>query len=163
MDNLMNTVKQRASAQLDTQKTRATDGLSVIAGAVRQTTQQLRNDQHDGLAQYVDRAADQLDRFSNAIRQKDVDQLLRDARQMARRQPALFIGGSFAVGLLAARFLKSSRRERMYDSRDGRRVYDEAGYGSGSDNTRSYPARDAVADEVQEWSRNAGALDQERF
>lgn len=156
MDNLMNTVKQRASAQLDTQKTRATDGLSVIAGAVRQTTQQLRNDQHDGLAQYVDRAADQLERFSNAIREKDIDELLRDARQIARRQPALFIGGSFAVGLLAARFLKSSRR-------DNQRSSDESGYGSGTDSERSYPVREHVADEVREWSRDAGTPDQERF
>src|SRR3954464_9970283 len=111
MDNLMNTVKQRAAAQLDTQKTRATDGLSVMANAVRQTTQTLRNDHHESLAQYVDRAADQLERFSNVIRDKDMDQMLRDARNLARRQPALFIGGSFAVGLLAARFVKSSPRD----------------------------------------------------
>jgi hypothetical protein len=158
MANLMNTVKERATTQLDTQKSRATDGLSVIAGAVRQTTQQLRNEHHDGLAQYVGRAADQLERFSNAIRDKDVDELLRDARQLARKQPALFIGGSFAVGLLAARFLKSSRD-------GGVGTYDETGYGSGtaSANAYPYPERDRVEDEVREWSRNAGSPGQEHF
>ena len=151
MDNLMNTVKQRATAQLDTQKTRATDGLHVIAGAVRQTTQTLRSDQHDNLAQYVDRAADQLERFSEAIRDKDVDELLHEARDLARRQPALVVGGSFAVGLLAARFLKSSRR-------DGDRASvavanpprPERGHGS-------------VADEMDAWSRRAGAPGEEPF
>lgn len=156
MDNLMNTVKQRATAGLDTQKTRATDGLSVIASAVRQTTDNLRKEQHDTLAQYVDRAADQLDRFSTALREKDLDQLLQEARQLARRQPALFIGGSFAVGLLAARFLKSSQR-------DGSGGYDrrESGWGDGA--APAYPTRDSVADEVDVWSRNVSAPGQERY
>jgi len=156
MDSLMNTVKQRASEQLDTQKTRATDGLSLIAGAVRQSTQNLRNEQHDGLAQYVERAADQLERFSSTIRDKDLDQLLRETRQLARRQPAIFIGGSFAVGLLAARFLKSSRR-------DGDATYEEQGYARRSDDLRAYPIRDSVPDEMDQWSRRAGGTDQEPY
>ena len=152
----MNTVKERAAAQLDTQKSRATDGLSAITGAVRQTTAQLRTDHHEGLADYVDRAADQLDRFSTAIREKDVDELLRDARHFARRQPAVFIGGSFAVGLLAARFLKSSRRS-------GEGMNDQVGYRSAPATPGAYPERDRVSDEMRDWSRHAGAPDQEDF
>jgi hypothetical protein len=106
---LVETVKQRATAQLDSQKERATDGLTAVAQAVRTTTQQLRNEHHDVVAQYVERAADQIERFSNALRQKHLNELVDDAQRLARRQPALFIGGSFALGLLAARFLKSSR------------------------------------------------------
>jgi hypothetical protein len=56
-------------------------------------------------------SAEQLERLSNNLRDKDVNELLQDAQRLARRQPALFIGGSFAVGLLAARFLKSSRED----------------------------------------------------
>jgi hypothetical protein len=97
---------------LNTQKDRATDGLGSIAQAVRQTTGKLREDRQDMVAQYVEQAADQIERFSNSLREKDVSELLEDAQRFARRQPALFIGGSFAVGLLAARFLKSSRDER---------------------------------------------------
>jgi len=156
MDNLMNTVKQRAAAQLDTQKTRATDGLSVMANAVRQTTQTLRNDHHESLAQYVDRAADQLERFSNVIRDKDMDQMLRDARNLARRQPALFIGGSFAVGLLAARFVKSSPR-------DGNDWQDDQRDVSRRDSSTAYPIRDSVADDLSDWSTNPSAPDQEKF
>jgi hypothetical protein len=111
MDRLMDNVKQKAAAQLDSQKGRATDSISVIANAVRGTTTQLRNDQHDVIAQYVDRVADQLERVSTTLRDKDAGELLSDVRDFARRQPALFIGGSFAVGLLAARFLKSSRAD----------------------------------------------------
>jgi hypothetical protein len=110
MNQVVNTVKQRASAQLDTQKGRATDGLDAVTQAVRQTTEQLRAQQHDTLAQYIDTVADQLERVSTGVREKSVEELMRDVQQFARRQPALFIGGSFAVGLLAARFLQSSQR-----------------------------------------------------
>jgi hypothetical protein len=121
---LLDNVKQQASAQLDSQKGRATDGLSAIAHAVRGTTDELRREQHDVIAQYVERMAEQLEQFSTQLRNKDITALLADARQLARRQPAIFIGGSFAAGLLAARFLKSSRRaddERWARGEDGDR------------------------------------------
>ena len=121
---LIDDVKQRANAEIDSQKSRATDTLGVIANAVRGTTEQLRNDQHDVVARYIETAANQLDRMSTTLRNKDVNTLLTDARQLARRQPALFIGGSFVLGLLAARFLKSSsRHDRHRDDQQWAREY----------------------------------------
>ena len=111
-------VKDGATAQLNTQKSRAAAGLDSVAQAVRQTTQQLRSEQHETVAQYIDQAADQLERFSSRMRDKDVSEILRDVQQLARRQPALFIGGSFAVGLLAARFLRSSQENESYGGRE---------------------------------------------
>ena len=131
---LVNTVKQRATAQLDSQKGRATDGLHAIAEAVRGSTQQLREDQHDVVAEYVERAADRIEAFSSALRERDLDALVVDARRIAREQPALVIGASFAVGLAAARFLKSSRRPSG------------AWHGTGAPVPRDYTARDAVTD-----------------
>jgi hypothetical protein len=117
-------VRERATAQLSTQKDRATDGLGTIAHAVRQTTGQLREDRQDMVAEYVEKAADQLERLSNTLREKDINELLQDAQRLARRQPALFIGGSFAVGLLAARFLKSSSDARPADEYRARTTSD---------------------------------------
>jgi hypothetical protein len=37
-----------------------------------------------------------------------VGELIGDVEQFARRSPALFLGGAFALGVLAARFVKSS-------------------------------------------------------
>ena len=162
MDNLMDTVKQRANSQFDTQKGRATDSISAIAGAVRQSTQQLRDQQQDGLAQYVERAADQLERFSTGLRDKSADELIRDVRDMARRQPALFIGGSFAVGLLAARFLKSSRQGQGEYGYSGQQNFGRGGeYGY----TSGMPARDIQPrDYVGDVEGNAlGTWDRERF
>ena len=166
MDSLMDTVKQRASSQLTSQKGRATDSLSAIAGAVRQSTTQLRNEHHDGLADYVERAADHLERFSNGLRDKSADELMRDVRNVARRQPALFIGGSFAVGLLAARFLKSSRDGQWRGDEAERYGYQGASgvetpyYATGTSAVREIPPRDAVSDVDRGPS---GSLDRERM
>ena len=101
-------VRDAASAQVSTQKDRATDTLGTLASAVRQSTQTLRDQQQDTIAQFVERAADQIERFSATLRNRDLSQLMGDAQQFARRQPAVFIGAAFAAGVLAARFLKSS-------------------------------------------------------
>ena len=105
---VMDRVRDAASAQVSTQKDRATDTLGTLASAVRQSTQTLRDQQQDTIAQYVERAADQIDRFSATLRNRDLSQLMADAQGFARRQPAVFIGVAFVAGVLAARFLKSS-------------------------------------------------------
>jgi hypothetical protein len=116
-------VRERANAELSTQKDRAIDGLGSAARAVRQSTQQLREQDHGTVASYVEGAADQIERFSQRLREKDVGELLEDVQRLARRQPAWFVGSAFALGLLGARFLKSSREEDEYGSgRYGRRA-----------------------------------------
>jgi len=109
---IVDRVRDRAGAQLTTQKDMATDSIGTIARAVRGTTQELRDQHHDTLAQFVDRAADQLERWSTGLKNKDVTDLFRDAQQAARRQPVVFVGSAFAVGLIAARFMKSSAPHR---------------------------------------------------
>lgn len=118
-------VRERASAELTTQKERATDGLGTIAQVVRRSTQQLRDQQHDTVAQYIEQAADQLERLSTRLKEKNVSELLNDAQRLARRQPALFIGGAFVLGLLGARFLKSSSDRATGSSRFNRGLMPE--------------------------------------
>jgi galactokinase/mevalonate kinase-like predicted kinase len=130
---IVDKVKERATTQLSSQKVRATDELDNIAKAVRQTTQQLRADNHSGVAEYIDKAAEQLERFSHRLRDKDINEILEDARQLARRRPAMFIGGGFALGLLAARFIKSSQRnggrdEQRYAGQTGLDRYSTGAY-----------------------------------
>lgn len=113
-------VRQGAASQLSAQKNRAMDSLGNIAQAARQTTQALRDNQQDTIANYVSRAADQIERFSTRLRDRDITDLMQDAQQFARRQPAVFIGAAFAVGVLAARFLKSSASANEYGYGYGR-------------------------------------------
>ena len=48
---LIDKVKQGATAQLSTQKDRATEGIGSVVDAVRQSTQHLRDNQHDTIAE----------------------------------------------------------------------------------------------------------------
>jgi ElaB/YqjD/DUF883 family membrane-anchored ribosome-binding protein len=105
---LMDRVREGATTQLSRQKERATDGLGTVAQAVRQSTQPLRDQQHDTIAYYVEQAAQQLETLSTRLKEKDVSELVADAQRFARQRPALFIGSAFAVGLIGARFFKSS-------------------------------------------------------
>lgn len=117
---IVDRVRERAAAELSTQKDRAFDGLGTVAQAVRHSTQQLRDQQHGTLAAYVEQAADQLERVARQLREKDVGELMDDAQRLARRQPAVFIGSAFALGLVGARFLKSSSKRAQNEHRRDR-------------------------------------------
>ncbi len=109
-------VRQKAKSQLATQKERAAGTLESVAQALHQTGQQLREQDQGSIGQYADEAADRVERFSGHLRERNVDQLVGQAEDFARRQPALFVGGAFALGLLGARFLKSSSQGEGYSS-----------------------------------------------
>jgi hypothetical protein len=129
---IMDRVRERATAQLSTHKDRATDGLGSVSQAVRQSTKHLRDNKQDAIAQYVEKAADQIDRFSTQLKNRDVNELVNEVQRFARRQPALFVGSAFAIGVIGARFLKSS-------ADDNRRSYEP--YGTSSRGTIDYAGR----------------------
>lgn len=108
---LTDQARQRVSAQLTDQKGRAAEGLSSVAQALRQSGGQLRDQNQQNITVYFDQAAAQVERLSNYLQRRDLGQLIDDGERFARRQPALFLGGAFVLGLLGARFLKSSRPE----------------------------------------------------
>ena len=105
---MVDRARQTAAAQLTTQKTRAAEALGSVAAALRQSSQPLRDNNQLTLGDYAGKAADQLEQFSTRFRERDLTEVMDDVNRFARRQPALFVGAAFAVGALAARFLKSS-------------------------------------------------------
>jgi len=110
-------VRDTTYQRLGTQKDRATDTLGSVAGAVRSVTDQLRDSQ-PAIADYATRAADGIERWASQLRNQDIESTMRNVRQFARREPALFVGIAFGVGLLAARLLKSSSNDLHSDGGD---------------------------------------------
>jgi hypothetical protein len=101
--------KQAARSQLAVRKDQTAQGLSAVSSAVQEMGNKLRqNDQTSSYAQYADRAANQVQKFAGYLQSRDVGQIVNEAEDWVRRDPALAIGGAFVLGLLAARFLKSS-------------------------------------------------------
>ena len=102
----MGRLRERATAQLSTQKDLLASGIGNVATAARQSTPVLRERQHDAIAQYVDRAADGLDRFSAQLRDRDVNDIMVDVGRAAKKQPALFLGTAVAIGIIGARVVQ---------------------------------------------------------
>ncbi|MGI8856321.1 MAG: hypothetical protein ACR2JW_11265 [Thermomicrobiales bacterium] len=128
--------KQQATSQIASRKDQAVDSLGTVAEALRHTGEHLRqNDQH-GIAQYTDKAAERVEQFTDTLRGKDVQTIVRDVERYARQQPAVVLGGAFVLGLLGARFLKSTA-QRGDDEQGGGSGYDR-GYGYGGPRYNSY-------------------------
>jgi hypothetical protein len=107
--NVMDQARQAAISQLESQKGKAAESVGTMAETLHQAGQSMEGSGQP-VAQYVHRAADQLESLSRTLNERGVEDMLVDAEMFARRQPALFMGLAFAAGLAAARFLKSSSR-----------------------------------------------------
>jgi hypothetical protein len=115
--------KDYVSDLVDRQKGQAADRLGSLAGVLRDTAGRLReqNGAADlaGIGDYATKAADQVDRLSTYLRDRDLGTFVRDTETFARRHPDVFLGGTFLAGLLVARFLKSSAERQEWDGRSG--------------------------------------------
>jgi ElaB/YqjD/DUF883 family membrane-anchored ribosome-binding protein len=98
-------------------KDRAASSLGTVARSLSETSQQVRQRDPEAPAEYVERMGQQLQRASEYLRDTDVDQLVDQTEDFARRQPAVFLGAAFAIGVLGARFIKSSRRSELQEQR----------------------------------------------
>jgi hypothetical protein len=125
-------VQERVSDVAGSQMSRAGDVLQSVAQAIRSTGDQLRQDQPQ-VAGFADTAASQVDRFAGRIRTSSPSDMIAEAEQFARRQPAVFLGGALLLGAVAARFLKASPQagSGMSAGYRGSTKYGSADYGSG--------------------------------
>lgn len=135
-------------SRVDAQKDRTAEGLQGFARALRKTGNELREQDTDlPIDRYVSSAADQVERLSGFLRSHDVRELMDGAERMAREQPALFLGGAFVLGLLGARFLKSSGRHSSRDrlgQQGSSASYGDRYAGGGSPYGRDYPGAPPV-------------------
>lgn len=123
--------KQHAEGYADEKKNEAGERIGTLASSLRALADKLENEEQ-WLAGYVSSAADQLDDFSNTVRNREVGEILQDVESFARRQPTLFLAGAAAIGFAAGRFMKASsdrRRQERYDAYDYERAdYERADY-----------------------------------
>jgi len=109
ISNVASQAGDKVAFGLDAQKAKAAEGLGSVARALRQSSDQLR-EQNQGavVPEYISSAANQVERLSGYLRSTNSRDMVNGVEQFARQQPALFVGGAFMLGLLGARFLKSS-------------------------------------------------------
>jgi hypothetical protein len=103
--------QSQAQSRLERGKADAAITLSSVATSLLNSGIQLRDEQQAMAGEYVERAARQIERAADYMKTADLREVVDHVEEFARRRPAVFIGSAFAAGLLAARFLKSSRYE----------------------------------------------------
>ena len=93
------------STACEAQKGAAADLVEQLARSVQQSGEQFEGKQ-DWIASAIGRGAAELNTLAGAIRDKDLGEFANEVGAFARRQPALFIGATLAVGFAVARLGK---------------------------------------------------------
>jgi hypothetical protein len=93
--------------QADRGRTQAADGLEHVADSIRRITTDMQSEQ-PAIANAASTAAEQAERVATYMREHDAREILGNVESFARRQPLLFLGGAFALGVAASRFIKAA-------------------------------------------------------
>lgn len=141
----VNQVKEKAGERIESKlsdsKTRAAETLSGVASTLHSSSQQLREQNQESASRAIERAAEGVERFATYLQDTNVDDVVASVHEFARRQPAAFIGGAFALGFIASRFIKATSPEGRLrslpaPSSDSTR----RGYSASYDSSRGYEA-----------------------
>ena len=103
--SLAGQVKDKALSAVSDQKEGLAGRLDDLAKVVHKSGEQFAG-QQDWIASAIERGAVELGALATALRENDVASLFGQARSIAQRQPALFIGASLAAGFAIARLGK---------------------------------------------------------
>lgn len=108
-------VKENAATTIEDKKANIAQGLTSVADTIRQVGDSVKppegetpNKVAELTTQYTESLSEQVEKISGYLERQDLRGLMSDLESFARRNPAIFLGGAFALGILAARFLKSS-------------------------------------------------------
>lgn len=107
---VLDEAQQKAKSKLEQGKEQAADHLGSVAQALHKSGAELQQGEQKAAGGYTVQAADKLEQISTHLRGSSVQQLVGEVEDFARREPTLFLSGAFALGVLGARFLKSSKQ-----------------------------------------------------
>lgn len=111
--NLKQKLQQDSKEKIETGKRAAADQIAEIADAIDLAGSQLDQSQPT-LANYASQLADSVGTLATRLREDSLENIYRDMRQLATTHPGMFLLGSAAVGLVAARFMKASAEQASF-------------------------------------------------
>lgn len=128
-------LKQRAAGMADDRRLQAADRAGSISRALQGAADSLRESGEPQLSSWVSQAAGQVERIVGYMQGKPADGMLHDFEDLARRNPALFLGGTYLAGMAVGRFLRASSPQPVAD-----------GMADGQDRSLLEPAADSYAE-----------------
>jgi hypothetical protein len=93
--------------QADRGREQAASGISHVAESIRRLSLDMQVDQPQ-IASVAETAADQAERIATYLQQTDAREIMSKVEDVARRQPLIFLGGAFLLGVAASRFIKAA-------------------------------------------------------
>lgn len=93
--------------QADRGLDQAATGVASVAESIRRVSADMETQQPQ-IADIASTAADQAEALAGYLRENDVRQIIGNVESFARRQPLLFLGGAFVLGVAASRFIKAA-------------------------------------------------------
>lgn len=118
-DELLEAARRRGRGLLDRQKQAAVEELHSVADVMRDAAHTFEEREEAGVADYVKKAADALERLSAALRERDLEDLVREAEEGVRKRPAVFLGATAVAGFALGRFLRAGSQRVARMKRDG--------------------------------------------
>ncbi len=111
--NVLGQARDQAASRADQQRQTLASGMQAVAQAFHSLGSDLGSKEQGPVAQYAAEIGHaiggQVEQVASYLQNRDVRQLITETEDFARRSPAIFLGSAFALGLMASRFLKSSR------------------------------------------------------
>jgi hypothetical protein len=101
-------VRRQTVSAVHQQQDVAADKLDSLAQAIRDSGDRLSEENGAAFAGLFERAADSIERFSDNLREQELRDMFENVQNWARRNPTLFLAGSFVAGLLIARLMKGA-------------------------------------------------------
>ncbi|WP_346795594.1 hypothetical protein R5M92_09025 [Halomonas sp. Bachu 37] len=103
---------QQAENLFSQQRDNAAEQAGKFSSVFQKMADEFDNQQQPYFSEKARKLADTTDRFTQNLRNRDLQSICNDAQSYSRREPALFIGGAIAAGFLVSRFLRSSSQHQ---------------------------------------------------
>lgn len=97
---------EKLRATVTEQKAAGADYVGNVANIIRRTAYEFDSDIPQA-GHYIRKAAAQLENVSDAMRNRDMSEIVGNVQEFARKQPTAFFGAAVLLGFAAVRFLKS--------------------------------------------------------
>ena len=110
---VVHTATEQIARRLDSEKNKAADAMGGVADALRDTAES--NGPSTPAGNLGARAADGIEDVADYLQSRSLRDVVGEVEGFARREPAIFLGAAFVLGLVGGRFLKSSARSRASD------------------------------------------------
>ena len=108
----------------------AADGIETVARSIRRLSTELAGDQ-PAIASAATTVAEQAERTAQFLNETDAREMISKVEEAARRQPLLFLGGAFVLGVATARFFKAAGQGNSRQSGKAPYAYRATGPGAG--------------------------------